>query len=61
MTKKILSMILAIAMVVTMFAGLATTASAAAVGDVFTKVTTLDELTTGEYIIVGTKTDGTRV
>ncbi|MGM9564150.1 MAG: hypothetical protein ACI3VQ_08790, partial [Faecousia sp.] len=58
MTKKFLSMLLAIAMVVSMFAGLATTASAASVNDVFTKVTSLDELTSGEYLIVGATTTG---
>lgn len=58
MTKKFLSMLLAIAMVVSMFAGLATTASAASVNDVFTKVTSLNELTSGEYLIVGATTTG---
>ena len=58
MKKKVLSMILAIAMVVSMFAGLATTASAASVNDVFTKVTSLDELTSGEYLVVGATTTG---
>ncbi|MBE6985250.1 MAG: hypothetical protein E7434_06550 [Ruminococcaceae bacterium] len=58
MHKKILSMILAIAMLVSMFAGIAVTASAANVNDVFTKITSIDELTTGEYLVVGATTTG---
>ncbi|MDY2719741.1 MAG: hypothetical protein SOV46_02885, partial [Candidatus Faecousia sp.] len=56
--KKILSMILAIAMVVSMFAGITITANAASVNDVFTKITSLDDLTSGEYLVVGATTTG---
>ena len=58
MSKRILSVVLTLAMVLSMFAGLATTASAASVNDVFTKVTSLDGLTSGEYLVVGATTTG---
>ena len=51
MKKKALSMILAIAMVVSMFAGLATTASAAEYTGTFALCTD-DALTSGKYILV---------
>ena len=58
MQKKIISMILAIAMVITMFAGIAVTTSAAETGSVFTKITSMDQLTDGEYLVVGATTTG---
>ena len=51
MTKKFLSMILAIAMVISMFAGLATTASAASY--TWTRVTSIKTLKTGGQFIIG--------
>ncbi len=58
MQKKIISMILAIAMVITMFAGIAVTTTAAETGAAFTKITSMDQLTDGEYLVVGTTTTG---
>ena len=55
MTKKFLSMILAIAMVVSMFAGLATTASAASYTR--TRVTSIETLKTGGQFIIGYEAD----
>ncbi|MGM9552679.1 MAG: hypothetical protein ACI3V2_00100, partial [Faecousia sp.] len=51
MKKKVLSMILAIAMVISMFAGLATTASAASY--TWTRVTSIDTLKAGGQFIIG--------
>ena len=51
MTKKFLSMLLAIAMVVSMFAGLATTASAASY--TWTRVTSTGTLKAGGQFIIG--------
>ena len=51
MKKKVLSMILAIAMVISMFAGLATTASAASY--TWTRVTSIETLKTGGQFIIG--------
>ena len=56
--KKFLSAILTLAMILSMFAGLVTTANAATVNDVFTKITSLAQLTDGEYMIVGATTSG---
>ena len=57
-TKRLLAMLLTVCMVLAMLPTAVLTASAATVTGTFTKVTSLADATSGQYVIVGTKTSG---
>lgn len=56
LTKRLLSTLLVLCMVLSMLPTIGLTASAATVSGTFTKVTSLAEATSGQYVIIGTKT-----
>ena len=56
LTKRLLAMLLLVCMVFSMLPAIALTASAATVTGSFVKCTSLSDVTTGDYIIVGAKT-----
>lgn len=53
LTKRLLAMLLTVVMVLSMLPAIALTASAA---DTYTRITSMSELTTGDYVIVGKQT-----